>query len=216
MRRLGLVVIAAIAAATQAASGQSIEASASTLTVQSHTRFANAVMEQTGQWVGGSAAVRLGQVRVGLNAAMGSLSGDDDVAHPDRKGRTTNLVFQLAPKPWLAFGASAEARRFDSDVGISVWRLIGGSVSLTPTLVPNVLDADVDVSVGPAATVIEGEKIALAMRTVVGSTYWMAQGRAGVRLAYRFERFDFDGDATTARLEQFRGATLGVVVRLRK
>jgi hypothetical protein len=69
------------------------------------------------------------------------------------------------------------------------------------------------------ASVVEGERIQFATRAVFGTTYWFARERLGARIAYRFERFDFEGQGGTAgeeRLEQFRGATIGAVYRLNR
>jgi hypothetical protein len=205
---LGLLLCA------RAAGSQQIEASAQTFAVQSHVRFSSSKMEQTGQWVGVDGAVRFGSVRVGFLTSMGSLSGSGSPLHPDSKGRLTSIAVHGYAMPWLAVGANIEAKRFETDAGSTVWRLIGLNVRATPQLDAHALEGLLDVSYWPVASVVYGEKIPLAMRAVVGATYRFGSSPLGVRFAYRFERFDFEAQGTTpARLEQFRGATLGAVLR---
>ena len=205
--------VALLAAAPFALGAQTFEASVSTFMVQSNILFTNTRAEQTGQWFSAEGAVRFGKLRASMASAMGSLGGDSSLVNPDRDGRSTILTAQLQATSWLAVGPTAEARRFDSDAGIVVWRLIGLNAYMTPAVVSNVLTGLIDVSFWPAATIVEGDKMGLAFRTIAGATYHLAGGKAGIRLAYRFERFDFDSQGAAARLEQFRGATLGAVFR---
>src|SRR5687767_11543116 len=95
---------AALAALAQTATAQTLEGSASTFTVQSHVRFANARIEQTGQWFGADGAVRFGRLRAGVGVAMGSLgsSDADEALHPSRDARTTDITFHGYALPWLA------------------------------------------------------------------------------------------------------------------
>lgn len=206
---LGMTVLMS----AQAVRAQSVEGVVGGYMVQSHVLFTNARMEQTGQWLGGEGTLRVGRGRVTLAGAIGSLNGDDDALHPDRKGRSTALIGGIQALPWLALGAGAEARRFDTDVGVTIWRLVGANVRITPALA-SALEGLVDVTWWPSATAIEGDKISLALRTIIGADYRVANGPVRIRLAYRFERFDFEEQSGSARLEQFRGATLGAVVRL--
>jgi hypothetical protein len=196
------------------AAAQTLEASAMTYSVQSHIRFSSTRLEQTGQWVGGEAELRLGALRVGLLSAMGSLNGTGDALHPDSKARVTNVTVHSIAAPWLSIGGVMEAKAFVTDAGTTVWRLIGGNIRATPSLDSRSLEGLLDFSYWPMASVIGGEKMPLALRAVVGATYRFGTSPLGVRFAYRFERFDFaEQGSTPARLEQFRGATLGAVLR---
>jgi hypothetical protein len=219
MRRVALVALVALAAfAVTPLDAQVIELGAGAATVQNHLRFASSVSEQTGQWLGADGALRFGSLRVGASGSIGSLAGTADGVVPDRTGRTTALTVQYAPNSWLAAGASLEAKRFDSDLGSTVWRLIGANVQLTPSL-GGPVQGLAEVTLWPMASVINGASISLALRSTFGATYWFSGGRFGARLAYRFERFDFEGQGGAAgeeRLEQFRGATIGAVYRLNR
>ena len=211
-----MLSVAALAALAPTATAQSLEGSASTFTVQNHMRFANATMEQTGQWFGADGAVRFGRLRAGVGVAMGLLGGSeaDEALNPSRDARTTNITFHGYALPWLATGISAEARHFDTEFGPTVWRLIGANVQAAPSL-GGALEGLADISYWPAATVINGQSMSMAFRAVLGATYRVKTTPVYVRLAYRFERFDFEAQGSTpARLEQFRGAMLGAVVRL--
>jgi hypothetical protein len=214
MRR-GFIIIALVMPLLPAgAHAQSIEGSLGTFAVQSHAWFASTRLEQTGQWVEADAAATLGRLRAGISTTMGSLSGSAGAVHPDRSGRSTSLTLHGLAKPWAAIGVIAEAKRFESDAGTAVWRLIGGNLRLTPPLDSSALAGLVDISVWPASSVIGGQKMPVALRAVIGATYRIANGPVAIRMAYRFERFDFETDPSGARLEQFRGATIGAVLRL--
>jgi hypothetical protein len=212
-RRLTCVSLAAALLVAPPALSQSLQGSVSTFTVQSHVRFANTLMEQTGQWVAADGAVRFGRVRLGAGVAMGSLGGDDDALHPDRKARATTVTAHLFPVRWVGAGLSAEAKRFDTDAGSTVWRLIGANVQMTPVL-GDALEGLADITYWPSASVVDGPAMSMAFRALLGATYRI-RPPVHVRLAYRFERFDFNAQGSApARLEQFRGALLGAVIRL--
>jgi hypothetical protein len=193
------------------AAAQVLEGSAQTYTMQSHVQLGTAVLEQTGQWIGGDVALTWRGVRIALGSAFGSLTGVADSLHPDSKGRTTGLSAYVKPMRWLSLGVLAEAKVFETDLGTTAWRLIGVNVRATPRLDES-FEALVDATYWPMAEIMNGTKMSLALRTVVGATYYPAGGRVGIRAAYRLERFDFaDG---SDRLQQFRGATLGAVLRV--
>jgi hypothetical protein len=212
MKRLPLLLVAVCALGARPARSQSIEASATTFTVQSHIRFANSILQQNGQWIAGEGALRVGLVRLGMSAALGSLNGSGNAAHPDRRGRTSSATVHVLPMRWAAIGAIAEAKRFETDAGPTIWRLIGANLRLTPALDSSSLEGLADVSYWPMATIVGGQKMPLAFRAVLGATYRVAGGPLRLRLAYRFERFDFETQGGD-RLEQFRGATLGALLR---
>jgi opacity protein-like surface antigen len=211
-----VALVGAAAVVTQTAAAQRLEGALSTFTVQNHVHFSNATFEQTGQWFGLDGAVRFGRLRASAGVFFGSLRGSetDEALHPARDARATALALHGYALPWLAGGLQAEAKHFDSDFGPVVWRLIGANVLATPAL-GDALEGLADITYWPAATVIDGESMSMAFRALIGATYRVAPA-VHVRLAYRFERFDFEGQGTSApRLEQFRGATLGGVIRLR-
>lgn len=196
---------------TGRATAQSLEGSAQAYLVQSHIRFGSTLVEQSGQWVGAEAAFTWHWLRAGVASAFGALKGDADALHPDSRVRATAISVHGMATSWLALGVVAEARVFTTDAGTTAWRLIGVNVHATPSLDKS-LEGLVDVSYWPAATVIGGESMSFSLRTIVGATYFPGGGRLGIRAAYRLERFDFPAGA--GRLEQFRGATLGALLRL--
>jgi opacity protein-like surface antigen len=211
--RVACVLVAATLLAARTAHSQSLEGSVSTFTVQNHVRFASTLLEQSGQWVAADGAVKLGRVRLGAGVAMGSLGGSDDALHPDRKARATTVTAHFFPARWVGTGLSAEAKRFDTDAGSTVWRLIGANVQMTPAL-GDALEGLADISYWPSAAVVNGPTMSMAFRALLGATYRIMPP-VHVRLAYRFERFDFNAQGSgAARLEQFRGAMLGAVIRL--
>ena len=210
--RLPLAVLALLA--TSVASAQVFEGAAGAFTVQSHTRFATGRHEQAGPWFGGDVSVQFARLRLGVSGGLGQLAGDADSVTADRTGRFTTLSLHYAFRPWVSIGGAVEAKVFETDLGTRAWLLIGPNVRLTPMLDDGSLEGLFDLTVWPSARVVNGETMPLALRATVGATYRLAASPIGIRVAYRFERFDFEGAAATARLEQFRGAMAGVVVRL--
>lgn len=208
LRGIGVLLLAGPAGA------QSLEATVSANRLQSHTYFAASRIEQTGVWVGGDAAAELWKLRLAIGMTVGSLAGTADSVQPDRSTRVTTLSALLGATDWLWLGATAEARRFETEVGVTAWRLIGGQVRVSHSLGSPLLVGVAELSAWPAAQVLEGQAMAVALRTVVGVNYRLGS-RVSARMAYRFERFDFESPTTgTARLDQFRGAIVGLTMRV--
>ncbi len=196
-----------------AAHAQGLRGSAGAFTVQHRASFLGEVYEQTGMLLGGEGQLSLGPLAVGLGSFTGSLSGDADSALADRTLYITSVYALIRVGP-LAVGPEIEARRSDADAGVTLWRLIGARVRLAPSLGARSVEAVAELSFFPSAQVVDGETISLAFRGSVGVTYALA-GPLHLRLAYRFERFDFEASGTApARLEQYRGAVAGIGLRL--
>jgi hypothetical protein len=145
---------------------------------------------------------------------MGSLSGGPEDLRPDTRGRLSALTADARVMPWLGLGLTAEAKRFQSDAGINVWRLIGGTIHLVPVASPGGFETYAEVTYWPSASFINGPAMSMAMRATLGGVYMPNNRRVGLRIAYRFERFDFEGEGDDLRLEQFRGAMIGAVLRM--
>ncbi len=183
--------------------------------VEHRILYQGAVREQTGLWTGGEGSLRLGPVRVGLGGVMGTLSGGTDPANPERKVRSSVVTLLIRPARWVELGAEAEARRFESDIATTVWRLAGPSLRISAPLGPAGLAGTAHVSYFPLATVTGDQKIALAFRGSVGVSLSPPRVPITAQVAYRFERFDFAASAGgSERLEQFRGVTAGLGFRL--
>src|SRR4051812_15971883 len=108
------------------ATGQVLELSAVTTTMTNDVRFSGVRTQHAGLWTGGEATLGLSALRISLSSAFGSLNGAATDVDPNRRMRVTGFSLGLAPSPAMTFAASAEARRFDTDAGWTVWRLIGG------------------------------------------------------------------------------------------
>jgi hypothetical protein len=183
--------------------------------VQHRVLYAGAVREQTGTFVGAEGSARLGPVRVGVLGLMGTLSGGNDAANPDKKVRASAVTVMLEASPRIAVGAELEAKRFESDAGVTAWRLIGGTGRVALSLGMPGLVGTAQVSYFPSASVVGGAKMGLAFRGTVGASYRSPRGPLTLSLGYRFERFDFKAvGSAPARLEQFRGVIVGAGLRL--
>ena len=211
---LVLVVVALLVPG--AAGAQRLSLTGGGFNVQRRVFLQNTVVQQTGMWIGGSGAVRLGKLRIGLSGLMGTLKGDGSPSNPDIKVRATAVTVGIAFTPAVTVGAQVEARRFDAaDAGITSWRLIGGRVRLEPGLGIPGLRGLADVAVLPASSGSGGPTLKMALETTVGLTYSPPQSVLQARLAYRFERFDIGAQGLAAeRYEQFRGLTVEVGLRL--
>jgi hypothetical protein len=122
------------------------------------------------------------------------------------KVRTTAVTAHVAVAPGVLLGVQVEARRFEADAGVTVWRLIGVNARLEPGLGLAGLRALADVSVLPASSVVNGPKLKMALQATVGASFAPRGGPLVLRIGYRFERFDVEATgASPERYEQFRG-----------
>lgn len=194
-------------------STQELRGSTSGLIVQRRVSYLGTVDEQTGFWVGVEGSVKLGKVTIGASGLFGSLAGATDaLATPDLAARASSLFIGTTLSHWLDVSAVAEAQRYQSDVGVTVWRLIGPRLRLTPELGLPGLEASAALTYFASASVIGGtERLSPAVRAVVGTNWAPTRLPFVLRMSYRFERFDFGAVGTDpARLEQFSGLELGV------
>jgi hypothetical protein len=210
-----LVLIAAGAAPAQAQIG--LAGGAMGYQVTRRVSYLGTVHQQTGVWFGAQGGVTLGSVTIGVSGLLGKIAGDSDqTTNPDLDVRVSDLWGEVRVSPWLALGMTAEARRQQSIVGVTSWRLIGGTVRLMPALGLSGLAGSAEVTYFGSASVIgRTGKISPAIRATLGATYAPPPGRVEFRVGYRFERFDFAASGSNpARLEQFGGVLAGIGVRL--
>ena len=208
-------MVGALALIPARAVAQGVAGDAGAFNIQRRLSYQGAVYEQTGVAIGASGAARLGPVILRVSGLFGDLKGAGGALNPDVKFRTTAVRLDVAVQPWLAVGAVAEARRFEADAGVTIWRLIGAGVRLEPGLGLPGLRGLADLAVLPASSVAGGSKAKTALQTTVGVSYQPAGGLFEMRLGYRFERYDFDASGSgPARSEQFRGIVAEAGLRL--
>ena len=191
---------------------QTIAGSATAYPVTRRVSYQGTVREQTGTWIGAEASVSLGKVALGVGGFMGKVAGDPDPStNPDLDVRVSDLWVQVHTAPWLDLGATLEVRRQESSVGVNSWRLIGPTARASPGLGISGLTGLAEVTYfASASDVGSGTSISPALRATFGAAYAPAPGRFELRVAYRFERFDFAAVGTNpARLEQFRKRSPG-------
>jgi hypothetical protein len=221
--RVRALLVASLAlAAPQLGRAQSLGGGVLAYRVEHRVLIQGSVLEQTGLWVGLEGSARWGPLRVGLAGLMGSLSaGEADSARPTRDARATTVSAVRRLADWAEAGLEVEARRFGSDAGTVVWRLAGLTARATPAMGLRGLEGLLEVSSFPLAGVSGADySVKLALRGMVGLRYAPPPGRWVLRLAYRFERFEFEPSgaaspgADAERLEQFRGLVVGAGVHL--
>jgi hypothetical protein len=189
-----------------AARAQSFQGVGGGFNVQRRIFYQDAVHEQTGMLVGGSGSLGLGPLRLGVSGVMGTLKATEGSADADVKVRSSAVRVHYALAPGILLGVQAEARRFEADAGVTVWRLIGVNARLEPGLGVAGLRALADVSVLPASSVVNGPKLTMAVQAMVGASFAPFGSPLVVRIGYRFERFDIEATgASPERYEQFRG-----------
>lgn len=194
---------------------QGVNVAAGAFNTQRQIYYQSAVHEQTGAMVGGSGALRLGRVRVGVGGWVGTLKGDGSDTNPDVKTRTTAAAVHVLLVPGVQVGAQYEVRRFEADVAVTVWTLMGANVRLEPGLGVPGLQGLIDVSVLPASSVQGGPKLTMAVQATVGVLFEPQWSPLAFRLGYRFERFDFESAGTAGeRYEQFQGIVAEAGLRL--
>ena len=212
--RLPAALMLALCTSPAAALAQQVGGFGQAFNVERRIFYRGAVYQQTGLWYGAAGSAALGPLRVGVSAFRGTATGGG-ASSPDIQIRTTAVTLHYLAGPWIALGLQAEARRFDSDAGATVWRMIGGSVRLEPGLGLLGLRGIADVSVLPASSVSGGPSLDMAVQATVGVAWAPGQGPVDLRLGYRFERYDIAGaGAMPARYEQYRGISAGVGIRL--
>jgi hypothetical protein len=209
-----LLVIAAVSLAPRVLA-QGLEGGALGYNVKYRILYRGYVAEQSGFFFGAHGAASLGPLRVGLSGIMGTLAAADS-ANPGRQVRSTSLTAHVRATPRLAAGVEIEARRFESEGVVTLWRLIGANARGALSLGLSGLSGTAEASFFPLAQVNPGAAaLKVALRGVVGVSYSPLRSPMSLHLGYRFERFDFESDGQgPQRAEQFEGLVLGVGARL--
>ena len=214
--RLAVAVLAgAFAVVPSRAVGQVFQGSAGSFAVQRRFAYRGEVSEQAAVFYGGGGSVRVGPVRLGVSGLFGSLPADTLAPASVVRVRTTAVTLHVAISHDLQLGVRAEGRRFASDAGVAFWKLVGPDVRFEPEFGLNGLRGLVDVGLLTSSSVRGGAKMSSAVQTTLGASYRPPGTPLQVVLAYRFERYDIQATRVSAvRLEQFRGLTVEVGLRL--
>lgn len=212
--RLRAALVLVLCACPVGAAAQPVSGFGQAFNVERRVYYHGAVYQQTGLWYGAIGAVRLGRVQLGVSALMGTATGGG-AASPDIQIRTTAVTLHYVTAPWIALGVQAEARRFESDAGVTMWRLIGGNIRLEPGLGVVGLRGIADLSVLPASSVSGGPSLQMAVQAAIGAGFALAGSPLDFRVVYRFERYDIAASgASPERYEQFRGVVVQAGIRL--
>ncbi len=210
--RAALVLI--LCACPVAAAAQPVHGFGQAFNVERRVYYQGAVFQQTGLWYGAAGAVRFARMQLEVSALMGTVTGGGP-ASPDIQIRTTAVALHYVAAPWVALGVQAEARRFESDAGVTLWRLIGANVRLEPGLGIMGLRGIADVSVLPASSVSGGPSLKTALQAAIGLGFAPLKSPLDLRLVYRFERYDISASGPSPeRYEQFRGVVVQAGIRL--
>ena len=193
------------------AQAQGLSGAGGVYNVQRRIYYESAVYEQSGLWYGGAGTLRLGPLNLGLSGLMGNLTSNGGAATADVKVRNTVATLHLAVGPWIEIGVQGEARRFEGDAGVTLWKLLGGNARLEPGLGIEGLRGVVDVSMLPASSVSGGPELKTAIQASVGASLRPRSFPLTLQLAYRFERYDIAASGSAPeRYEQFRGVVAEV------
>jgi hypothetical protein len=185
--------------------------------VEQRMRHLGTIYEQSGTWFGAEAQARIGAVTLRVSGLTGTLTGDTSVTNPDRDVRVSAISLGIRPAMWLEVGADVAARRVASPASTVITRLLGAHVGLAVALGVDGLSGNATVVYYPAADVTGDESLALAASGELGFSYAPPHVPIMLRLAYRFERYDFSGSTLgPARLEQVRAVVAGLGIRLRR
>jgi hypothetical protein len=206
-----------VCAITAPLPAQSLAGSATAYPVTRRVSYLGIVREQTGTWIGAEGSVSLGKVALGLGGFLGKVSGDPDpTTNPDLDMRVSDLWVAFRAMPWLDLGGTLEVRRQESSVGVNSWRLIGPTARATPGLGVSWLTGLAEVTYFVSASDVgSGAGISPALRATFGAAYAPPPGHFELRVAYRFERFDFAAvGINPARLEQFSGVLARVGLKV--
>lgn len=209
------VAALALLVAARPAWTQSVDGAAGGFNAQRLVYSQGLTLEQTGMMVGGSGALHLGRFSVGLSGWMGTLKGDGSAGNPDVKARTTAASLHVRAVPGVQLGVQYEVRRFEANVGTTVWTMMGANAQLELGLGVRGLQGLVDVSLLPASSVEGGPKLTMAVQTRVGVILAPWRFPLNLRLSYRFERYDVEsGGSAGQRYEQFGGIVAEAGIRL--
>jgi len=187
--------------------------------VQYHVRYLGEVEEQTGMLAGGEGWLRLGFIEVGGQGLVGKLVAASGTTTLNRTVRFSTAWVSLRLGNAASVGGVIEARRYETTLGASVWQLLGGRARLSPSLGLPGLAGVVDVTYFFSCKAPGFAAPSVALRGEVGVAFAPGNGPIVLRVAYRFERFDFGesgfgSTAIAARLEQGRGLVAGLGLRL--
>jgi len=178
-------------------------------------RYLGMLHDQSGTWWGAEGQIRAGRVAVRLSGVTGKLTGDTSVTNPDRDIRVSTASLGLQPTSWLELGVDLTARRVATQASTVVMRLFGGHAGLRIPLGLDGLAGHASAVYYAATDVTGDESLSLALGGELGFTYAPPRGAVLLRLAYRFERYDYaEGTLGSARLEQVRALVIGVGLQL--
>jgi len=208
--------LAAVLLVPAGAGAQSVEAAAGGFVIQRRVEYRSGFYQQSGTCASIAGAVRAGPLRAVWRACSGTLAASGAAPDADVRIQAEVTGLDVAASRLLVLGFRREVRRFESDAGVTVWHLRGGTVRLEPDFGLRGLRGLVDVSVLGTGRVRGGAAFATVLQTAMGASFDPPGGRFGVRLSYRFERYDLpESAAGPRRLEQFTGLAVEATVRLR-
>jgi hypothetical protein len=166
-----------------------------------------------GVWLGAALEVKVGRFRVSGFGLRGPLDPAANAA--GRDAGEEGILVRFEPRAGVGVEAMYAARAFSSAVGYQRWDMLGLGAWVSTALGDPALQAYARGSYLPAVGVSGQPSPNLALAAEVGVSAIPHGTPVVIRLAYRFERFDFPGQPT-ARLEEFDRITLEVGYRVRR
>jgi hypothetical protein len=166
-----------------------------------------------GVWLGAVLEIKVGRFRVSGFGLRGTL--DPAANAVGRDAGEEGIVVRFEPRAGVGVEATYTARAFSSAVGYQRWDMLGLGAWVSTALGDPALQAYARGSYLPAVGVSGQPSPNLALAAEVGVSAIPRRTPVVIRLAYRFERFDFPGQPT-ARVEEFDRITLEVGYRVRR
>lgn len=147
-------------------------------------------------------------VEIDAHALGGRLQGDT-VARSDRRMGEVGLRVSMLPLPWLAVGAVAIARGYETPAATQRWTMLGGAAELHLDFAGGDIRSIIGAALLPSVRVSGQDDPDLAVTTNAGLRF--VRGRILAGLQYSMERYVFPGDPVTGeRREQLSGLAVSL------
>ncbi len=166
-----------------------------------------------GVWLGAVVEVKVNRFRVSGFGLRGTL--DPAANAVGRDGGEEGILVRFEPRAGVGVEAMYAARAFSSAVGYQRWDMLGLGAWVSTALGDPALQVYARGSYLPAVGVSGQPSPNLALAAEVGVSAIPHRLPVVIRLAYRFERFDFPAQPAS-RLEVFERIALEVGYRVRR
>ena len=194
-RMMRTVALAALAMGlvAQEARAQKLEGRALAEQMSYRFRDSTGSGQQSGQMLGATLSLGLGQFRIGAAGAVGRMV-DADHAFAERELRTTLLSVGVEAASWVEVGLEMQARREVMNDVVTLQRLAGPYGKAAFDFGGTGLQGLAELALYPASSSSNTPPLQLALRAGIGARYQQNTGPLTVQLMYRFNRLDYKAE----------------------